>query len=118
VVSDHWRHCFYAVGIGGDVVITQEDREAAAAYWRLSRIGNDGTHARYLSGDADESFIVKAFSRHRIAAENAQRERDAAFLESVAVRFRDAAKVQGMKAGPLAHAYEHAAKAIREQNND
>ena len=58
--------------------ITQADREAAATYWAESRIGNDETQRRYLTGEADSAFIVQAFARHRIAAEQAERARIAA----------------------------------------
>ncbi len=54
---------------------TQADREAAASYWKVSRIGNSETQRRYLSGEADNSFIVQAFAAHRIAAERETVER-------------------------------------------
>ena len=50
------------------LIVTQEDREAVAAYWKVSHIGNSETQRRYLSGEADGSFIVQAFARHRLAA--------------------------------------------------
>lgn len=49
--------------------VTQADRDAAAAYWKVSRIGNAETQRRYLSGEADASFIVQAFAAHREAIE-------------------------------------------------
>lgn len=51
-----------------DEVVTQEDREAAAAYWKQSRIGTAATQRRYLTGGSDASFIVQAFARHRLAS--------------------------------------------------
>ena len=50
------------------VEVTQADRSAAAAYWKVSRIGNGETQRRYLAGESDQSFIVQAFAAHRLAA--------------------------------------------------
>lgn len=65
------------------VEVTQADRDAAAAYWKVSRIGNAGTQRRYLSGEADNSFIVQAFARHRIAAAQAERAAVVEWLKEV-----------------------------------
>lgn len=61
--------------------ITQEDRDAAADYWSISRIGNSETQRRYRAGEADASMIVQAFARHREAAEAKERERIVAWLK-------------------------------------
>ena len=50
------------------VEVTQADRSAAAAYWKVSRIGNGETQRRYLAGESDQSYIVQAFAAHRLAA--------------------------------------------------
>jgi len=50
------------------VEVTQADRSVAAAYWKVSRIGNGETQRRYLAGESDQSFIVQAFAAHRLAA--------------------------------------------------
>lgn len=57
-----------------ELKITQADRDAAAAYWKVSRIGSGETVRRYKAGEADNSFIVQAFARHRIAAEEGKAE--------------------------------------------
>ena len=62
-----------------EIKVEQCDREAAAAYWKVSRIGTASTQRRYLSGEADNSFIVQAFARHRIA-HGAQGEPDLATI--------------------------------------
>lgn len=46
------------------LAVTQKDREAAASYWRQSRIGSEETYRSYLIGERDNSFIVQAFARH------------------------------------------------------
>ncbi len=48
------------------LAVTQKDREAAASYWRQSRIGSEETYRSYLIGERDNSFIVQAFARHRL----------------------------------------------------
>ena len=57
-----------------ELKITQADRDAAAAYWKVSRIGSGETVRRYKAGEADNAFIVQAFARHRIAAEEGKAE--------------------------------------------
>jgi hypothetical protein len=52
------------------VVITQEDREAAAGWVEAVR-GDSlklGHNVRYRNGKGDGSQLVQAFARHRIAA--------------------------------------------------
>ena len=61
--------------------VTQTDRDAAAAYMQLvrsTRWSVDGI----LSGGCDTTSVVQAFAAHRIAAEAAQRERDAQLIEA------------------------------------
>lgn len=57
-----------------ELKITQADRDAAAAYWKASRIGSGETVRRYKAGEADNAFIVQAFAHHRIAAEEGKAE--------------------------------------------
>jgi hypothetical protein len=90
-------------------MITQADREAAASYWKSSHIGKTTTWRKYEDGRADDSRIVQAFAAHRIAAENAQRERDAAIaLKHCVGAFED----------EYWQAAVDVAKAIRDQSND
>ena len=83
--------------------VTDADREAAAEYWRLNRIGNNETQRRYLSGEADLSFIVQALARHREQAEQrgAEREREAtvAWLRSNATKRSDLMKADAIARG-------------------
>jgi len=51
--------------------ITQADRDAAAAYWKVSMIGSSMTQKLYKSGEFDSSLIVQAFAR-RAAEERAK----------------------------------------------
>lgn len=51
-----------------DELPTQADRDAAAAYWKVSMIGSRMTQELYKSGAFDASLIVQAFARHRIAS--------------------------------------------------
>jgi len=52
--------------------ITQADRDAAAAYWKVSMIGSSMTQKLYKSGEFDSSLIVQAFARHRTTSLAAQ----------------------------------------------
>lgn len=55
-----------------EVSVTQADRDAAAAYWRACGIGTDETRRHYAIGKGDDSNIVQAFARHRIASEQSR----------------------------------------------
>lgn len=61
--------------------VTQADRDAAAAYIQLVRSTGWGGVDGILSGSYDNTSIVQAFAAHRIAAEAAQRERDAEIIQ-------------------------------------
>lgn len=52
-----------------EVEVTQEDREqAGACYARMTgRGGCEATHADIINGRADDSVLVQAFARHRLA---------------------------------------------------
>jgi len=54
--------------------VTQEDRDAAAAYFKATGGSIMGINA--ARGNMDESTIVQAFARHRIAAEQRGMERE------------------------------------------
>lgn len=57
---------------GEQPTITQADRDAAAAYWKVSMIGSSMTQKLYKSGEFDSSLIVQAFARHRTTSLAAQ----------------------------------------------
>ncbi|MGE7204939.1 hypothetical protein ACQKJZ_04580 [Sphingomonas sp. NPDC019816] len=60
----------------GEVRVKQEDREAAA-----SCVSSRKAKREIIDGVWDDSSTVQAFARHRQAAEKAQQERDAAYIE-------------------------------------
>jgi len=53
------------------VEVTKTDRDATSAYWQSCGIGTDKTRAFYSEGKADDSQIIQAFARHRIAERKA-----------------------------------------------
>ena len=63
------------------IEVTQEDREAAAAYGRAVGIFTRQEAVQILNGDNDDCTVVQAFARHRIAAE--QRARIEGFNEGI-----------------------------------
>ena len=72
--------------------VTQADRDAVADY---------------KEGPCTDGMLAICFAAHRLAAEAAQRERDAAMLERVAQRYNDARRRH------QAVAFENVAQAIR-----
>lgn len=64
------------MGEGG---VIQADRDAAADYFEL--IGEENRAIVTRRGQYDLSVCVQAFARHRQAAEKAQQERDAGYIE-------------------------------------
>lgn len=65
----------------GFVKATEADRQAAASGYFAWMSGNPVIPKRILSGEADDHSLVQAFARHRQAAEKAQQERDAGYIE-------------------------------------
>lgn len=61
-------------GSGGGADVTQADREAAAAFYgpHLARPGEVPVTAHMLAGKIDESPLIQAFVRHRLASSNTQ----------------------------------------------
>jgi hypothetical protein len=81
---------------------TQEDREAAAEYFRAWHEPLETMAVEALGGrhDDDPDSLVQAFTRHRLAAEERgkrmEREQIVAWLRSIADDFDKAAKASGL----------------------
>lgn len=50
------------------VTVAQDDREAAALYWESQGIGSPETYVQICAGMRDDSHLVRAFARHRLAS--------------------------------------------------
>jgi hypothetical protein len=50
------------------VTVAQEDREAATLYWQSQHIGSPETYAQIRAGRRDDSHLIRAFARHRLAS--------------------------------------------------
>ena len=67
----------------GEVKVTQDDRDAAANAWarRFGKSHFEDEIMDIFEGRNDQHPLVQDFARHRQAAEKAQQERDAAYIE-------------------------------------
>lgn len=78
-----------------ELLVTQEDREAAADVWRdyIAKVGEVMVEKGIRDGSLDHGSLVQAFARHRIA----QAKADAARIEALEEALRFYARPQSWR---------------------